>query len=293
VRVKYRFFQYAYTTPALLFVAIFIMIPVIYTIVLSFTNLVLTKPEPLRFVGFENYRYLFHDSNLPLIFKNTVLYVIGSVILALVIGLGIGVFLNIECKYNKFLRSIILLPWILPDVVVALEWKWMLQGEMGIINELLTRLHILERYYPWIGSPKTAPLVTIVITAWRMAPFIALMVLASLRATPIELHESAKIDGATSRSIFRYIDLPLMLPNLIVVTLLMIIWIFNLFTIVYLVTDGGPAFASEILGTYIYRIGWRSFDVSRAAALSVLALMFLLVLSLLYIFSFRKTIGGG
>jgi len=279
--------NYLYVLPPVIIVAIFIIIPIFYATQLSFYNIHLIKPR-VKFVGLANFAYLLKSRVFHQIFFNSLRWVGFGTVATIMIGLGLGLFLNLEFRFNSIVRGLIFIPWIMPEVCVAFAWRWMLNSEMGIINEILTKIHLLPQYVAWLADPKMVLYVCLFVAIWRIYPFISLMILATLRGIPKELYEAGHIDGADTWQRFFYLTLPQLRYALVIGSLLTAIWLMNSFTTVFIMTEGGPGHYSEILPVLIYKTAFQSYRLSRAASISIVNFLILLVFSLIYLQVFRK-----
>lgn len=281
------FSSYLYILPPVVIILVFIIIPIFYAIDLSFYNVHLIKPR-VRFVGLKNYLYILHNSTFWEIFYNSMRWIGFGVLGTLLIGLGLGLFLNLEFRFNSLVRGLIFIPWIMPEVCVAFAWRWMLNSEMGVINEILKRLNLISNYVAWLAEPRMVLYVCLFVAIWRIYPFIALMILATLHGIPKELYEAGAIDGANFWQRFWYLTFPQLRYALTIGALLTIIWLMNSFTTVFIMTEGGPLHYSEILPVLIYKTAFQSYRLSRAAAISMINFSLLLIFSLIYLWVFRK-----
>ncbi|RLE12843.1 hypothetical protein DRI96_03910 [Candidatus Aerophobetes bacterium] len=281
------FSSYLYILPPVVIILVFIIIPIFYAIDLSFYNVHLIKPR-VRFVGLKNYLYILHNSTFWEIFYNSMRWIGFGVLGTLLIGLGLGLFLNLEFRFNSLIRGLIFIPWIMPEVCVAFAWRWMLNSEMGVINEILKRLNLISNYVAWLAEPRMVLYVCLFVAIWRIYPFIALMILATLHGIPKELYEAGAIDGANFWQRFWYLTFPQLRYALTIGALLTIIWLMNSFTTVFIMTEGGPLHYSEILPVLIYKTAFQSYRLSRAAAISMINFTLLLIFSLIYLWVFRK-----
>lgn len=281
------FSSYLYILPPVVIILVFIIIPIFYAIDLSFYNVHLIKPR-VRFVGLKNYLYILHNSTFWEIFYNSVRWIAFGVLGTVLIGLGLGLFLNLEFRFNSLIRGLIFIPWIMPEVCVAFAWRWMLNSEMGVINEILKRLNLISNYVAWLAEPRMVLYVCLFVAIWRIYPFIALMILATLHGIPKELYEAGAIDGANFWQRFWYLTFPQLRYALTIGALLTIIWLMNSFTTVFIMTEGGPLHYSEILPVLIYKTAFQSYRLSRAAAISMINFTLLLIFSLIYLWAFRK-----
>ena len=281
------FSSYLYILPPVVIILVFIIIPIFYAIDLSFYNVHLIKPR-IKFIGLRNYLYLFRNSTFWEIFYNSVRWIVFGVLGTVLIGLGLGLFLNLEFRFNSLIRGLIFIPWIMPEVCVAFAWRWMLNSEMGVINEILKRLNLISNYVAWLAEPRMVLYVCLFVAIWRIYPFIALMILATLHGIPKELYEAGAIDGANFWQRFWYLTFPQLRYALTIGALLTIIWLMNSFTTVFIMTEGGPLHYSEILPVLIYKTAFQSYRLSRAAAISMINFTLLLIFSLIYLWVFRK-----
>lgn len=242
----------------------------------------LRHPQPV-FVGATNYLKIFKDQDLIHSLIQTVIWTIGSIILQFGLGLTAALILNETFKGRGITRALLLIPWAMPSVAGALSWKWLYNAQYGLLNYLLTGLHLISQPINWVGSPSTAMLSAILTNTWRGYPFMMIMLLAGLQNISKEIYDAGAVDGANFRQQLRYLTLPLLKPVIFVVTLLSGIWTFNNFTYIYILTGGGPAGLTEILVTYVYKNGFSFFHFGYAAALSIFLFVIVLVLSLGYI----------
>ncbi|MEM4310918.1 MAG: sugar ABC transporter permease [Nitrososphaerales archaeon] len=284
---------YFYIIPAILLVFVLLYFPLFHGIRLSFFNYKVTELEPgARFVGFENYFDLPYDPTFLIALRNTLLFVAGGPTLSILGGILLGILLTQEFKLSKALRAIVLIPWILPDMVVGLQWAWMLQSQYGIVNEILLNFGLMKERFGWLASMETAAPMLLLIFVWKFFPIVALMVYSSIISIPTEIFEASVVDGASPLKKFLYITLPMIRPSLIVVFLLLSVWFANNFTIVFVTTGGGPANSSELLTTYLYKLAFAFFRLSYAATVSTINFLILLAFSLLYVYTFRNVLRG-
>lgn len=285
---KQDLFGYALVLPAMLFVLSFIIYPVAEVIRLSFTNTsLLTRRSD--FVGFQSYERVLSDPLIGQVMLNTVIWVLVGTALALLTGLMVGYFLSFNFQINRLLRASILIPWVLPAVVSIAAWRWMYHAEMGVINDMLKKIGLIEKGIPWLGDPDLVLYALISIAVWRHLPFAALVISAAVQSIPTSLLEAATIDGANGWHKFRLIVLPHLGYTLTVIGIMNLIWSMNDLITVWGSTRGGPANASEILSTYIYSVGFNSFRFGLSSALSVINFAVLLTASIVYLLVLRRT----
>jgi multiple sugar transport system permease protein len=277
---------YLYILPPVVIIVVLIIIPIIFAAELSLFNVHLIKPR-VKFVGLANFVKLWQDPTFHLIFFNSMRWIGFGVLATVLIGLGLGLFLNLEFRLNSMVRGLIFIPWIMPEVCAAFAWRWMLNSEMGVINEVLARLHIISRYVAWLAQPNLVLYVCLFVAVWRIYPFICLMILATLHGIPKELYEAGQIDGTNTWQKFLYLTFPQLRYALVIGGLLTIIWLMNSFTTVFIMTEGGPLHYSEILPVLIYKTAFQYYRLSRAAAISLVNFVILLIFSLVYLRFFR------
>ena len=262
---------FLFILPVVVVVAIFIVYPLISTIIMSVTN------DAGSFVGTANYDSILHSSRTTRATFNTIYYVGVSVLMQLVIGTAAGILLNEKFRFQSILRAITLLPWVVPGIVAAMAWAWMLNTDFGIINVLLKSLGLISGSVSWLTNPATVMPAQIAVNIWKMFPFVAIMVLAGLQSIPLSLYEAARVDGAGFWHEVFHITLPQLRPVLGAITLLLLISGVNSITIIYAMTQGGPADRSMITSLQIYDEAFQYFDFGEASALSI---MFFAVTSL-------------
>ena len=240
-----------------------------------------TLGSPGTFIGVANYVELFtEDPRYFAVVRNSLVFTLVSVAGKLVLGMGMALLLNQRIPGRQLFRGWLLLPWIAPTFVTALTWRWMFDGTSGIINYVLQSAGIIEFPIAWLGLSGTALGAVIVTNVWRGFPFFGVSILAAMQSLPEENFEAASVDGASVWQKFRYITIPGIRTVLVIVTMLSTIWTFNDFAIVYIMTGGGPAFATQIFATYTYEIGFVGSRLGYAIAISTSLMPFLVILIL-------------
>ncbi|MCD6399228.1 sugar ABC transporter permease [candidate division WOR-3 bacterium] len=279
--------KWAFLLPALLYLMLMAIFPLIWTLVLSLTRWhanIMPKP---KWVGLSNYKYfLFQDPRFWHDLRFTTMYVAISVAVELSLGLFFANLLSHKFKGRNFFRVIYLIPMASPPIAVAFLWRMMLHPDIGVINSFLKfiGLHGVK----WTTSATVAPFTIIMVDVWEWTPFMLLALLAALQSLPYELYQAAAVDGANSWQMFKSITLPLIAPVILTITLIRAIDAFKLFELVFGITGGGPGSATESLSLYIYLIGIKWFKLGRGAAASWIFLIILLVLAIILISRFRK-----
>ena len=276
---------YPFVLPALMLLAMLIAYPVAYTALLSVTD------NQGEYVGLENFRRILAARATPIAFWNTLWWVFGSIVFQVVLGVLTAILLNQNFRGRALVRSVTLVPWVVPGIVAATTWAWMLHTEFGIINYMLTAPGVIDEPVGWLTNGRTVMPVMIAINVWKMFPFVAIMVLAGLQSIPNDLYEAARIDGASFWEEVWYVMLPQVRMVIVAVTLLLVIWALNHITIIYAITRGGPANRTLITPIQIFRTAFESVQFNQAAALSVMFFAVAIVVVFVYIRTLASNAG--
>jgi multiple sugar transport system permease protein len=268
---------FLFALPALIVLGLLIVYPIAYTGLLSVSS------QRGEFVGLANYSAMARAGVTRTAVWNTFYYVGGSIVFQMLIGTAVGILLNQKFRGRAIVRSITLIPWVIPGIVAATTWAWMFHTEFGIINYMLTSADIVERPVGWLTDRNVVMPALIAINVWKLFPFVAVMVLAALQTVPNDLYEAARVDGASFMQEVRHVMLPHIRPVLVAITLLLGIWGLNAITIIYTITRGGPANRTLIMPILIFRQAFESFQFNQAAALSAMFFLFTIVFVGLYI----------
>ena len=281
-RRQRRVAAYLFIAPALLIVVAVSLYPIIYQVWLSFTSwYLLQNPLPV-WNGLDGYRRLVAD---PLVWQSlgrTGVWTIGTVVLEYAIGLPIALLLNRRSWVTGALTGALLLPWVTPSIVVGYTWRWLLDSQSGTLHALL-RLVGLVGERSLLAEPGAVLPVLTAISAWKGIPFMAVALLASMKAIPADLYEAAAIDGAGKVRQFRDITFPLLRPVTVITCLILGILAFYSFDLVWVITKGGPGDASMLIGVYLFRLFFERLELSYAAVIGVAMLVLLIVFSAGYL----------
>ncbi|MFP3867364.1 MAG: carbohydrate ABC transporter permease [Desulfobacteraceae bacterium] len=272
---------YLLLTPALLLLLLIMVLPLLATVYFSLFSGSLVAPSPL--VPGENYLRLGTDPNLAQPLVNTLVFVGLSVVLELFLGLSAALALNATPLAGGTCRALALLPWALPTAVMAAAWRLIYNDTYGLLNRLLVDLHLLGAGKAWLATPVDAFISIILADVWKTTPFVALILLAGLKTIPAELYEALRMEGAGPFACFLRITLPLLRPYLLLAVVFRVIAALGIFDLVWVMTGGGPANATQMLALYIYDQVFRYLDLGYGAALTIFmaALLLLVVLLLL------------
>lgn len=265
--------------PALLGTLIFIVIPVICSFGLSFVQWDLLNP--IKFVGFENYREIFHDGLFYKILGNTIVFALSTSFFGVIIPLILASILNTKIRGSEFFKGAYFLPFITPMVVVGVVWAWIFDPNIGLLNQML-HLHL-----NWLYDSKLAMPALIVVSVWKLVGYNMIIFLSSLSAISQSLFEAAKIDGANSFQIFKNVTIPMLSPTIFFVVIITAISSFQVFDLIYLMTQGGPFDSTNVLVYAIYKNAFEYFNVGKASAIAYVLFVIILVLTLIQ-WSLRK-----
>lgn len=277
------FANYAYLLPAAVCLGGTVLFPILKAIHMSLYHNVLSRPQDYHFIGLGNYVRMIHDPTFWLTLKNSFVWVIWSVGIQFVLGFLGALLLNAELKGRAFYRTLNLLPWIIPGVVVGLVWEYLYQPNYGPINDILRRVGLLRVPIAWLSDLNLAMPAVIFANIWRGIPFFSIMILAGLQAIPDEVYEAATVDGANVTQRFLHVTLPMLRPIIVVATATRIIWTFNYADLIFVMTAGGPANATQITSTYTLLSAYTDLDFGYAATLSVILLIIMLVFTAFYL----------
>jgi multiple sugar transport system permease protein len=276
-RVRTLLVGYSYLVPAAVCLLATVVVPIVMAIQMSLYNNVLYKPQDYHFIWFGNYVRMAEDPVFWLTLWNSFVWVFGSVVLQFIFGFAAALILHQAFFGRALVRTLTLLPWIIPGVVVGLIWEWLYQPNYGVINDLLFKAGWLHERVAWLSSTELAMPAVVFTNVWRGIPFFAIMLLAGLQSIPGELYEAARVDGAGIFARFWHITLPLLRPIIVVATATRIIWTFNYADLIFVMTSGGPANATQITSTYTLLQAYSVLDFGYASALSVVLLLVMLV----------------
>jgi len=274
---------YIFIFPAVVGFIIFFALPAVRGLSISFTNWNLLTPA--ENVGFQNYQRLFNDPSFWNSVQVTVKYVAFNIPLQIILAMGLAVFMDRVFQKSAWLRSIIVIPWLLPGVVVALLWMWMLDNRLGIINEILNGLGLPSQ--PFLGSVDQVIPSIALINIWRYMGYTSILLFAGLKTIPQQLYDAASIDGASGVRQFWSVTLPLLRPVLAFVLITHIIGSFQIFDTIAVTTGGGPVKASQVLYWYIYEFAFVRFNMGYATAIATVLFVVLVGITLIQMRFFR------
>lgn len=275
-------FGYLYVAPLLVWLALTIAYPLLSTVILSLQDIRIIGTEG-SFVGIDQYRTILTSDAFWSSTGRSMVWVLGNGLAQTLAAFIAALLLREAFPGVRIARVWIILSWIVPTVVVVIIWRWMLSASGGIVNYALVSFGVVERPIGFFSTGTSAFTSVILINAWRMFPFMTVIMLAGLMRIPEELYESAAVDGANAWQKFRHITLPGLQPVLFVIGLLGTLMSFNTFDVIWLLTGGGPAGSTTTLPVLIYDTAFKQYRLSRAAAMSVVTGILLLVFALTFI----------
>ena len=276
-----NFAAWIFILPAILGTFIFIIIPVICSFGLSFTDWDLLNP--IKFVGLENYKLLFIDNLFYKILGNTVVFALSTSILGVIIPLILASILNSRIRGSEFFKTAYFLPFITPMVVIGIIWAWIFDPNIGLLNQVL---HININ---WLYDSNFALPALIIVSVWKLIGYNMIIFLSSLSSISNSMFEAAKIDGANAFQTFKNVTIPLLSPTIFFVIIITAISSFQVFDLIYLMTQGGPFDSTNVLVYAIYKNAFEYFNVGKASAIAYVLFAIILVLTLIQ-WSMRKKI---
>lgn len=281
-RRRRRLEPFLYIAPAFVVLALVIGYPVLSAAATSLTDSSLMAPGQDRFVGLANFVDLFTSAAFWGVMGRTHVWAAATLLLQVGLGLAIATTLNKQLVARGLVRTTMIVPWVVPTVLVALIWRFLLDPASGPVNSLLRDSGLLENPPIWLADTRTALPTLVLISAWKWTPFTAVILLAGMQQIAPELYEAAMIDGANAWQRFAHVTIPSIRTSLALVTLTTISGAINNFNGIWLFTRGGPVGATDILTTVAYRTAFQEFDFGRAAAISVVIFVMMMVLAVLY-----------
>lgn len=276
-----RHMEPIFIAPAMVVTIVLLAWPICMSIYYSFTNKSLLG-KPVGFVGLSNYVSVLQNSEFYISLWNTVVYTVLSLSLQLLFGFIVALALNRITRFKGLFRTLCLIPWAFPMIIVSFTWSYLLNDIYGIVNGKLLAWGIVSQPIQFLADPKLAMITVSLINVWFGVPLFAINILASLQTIPKELYEAAEMDGATVWQRFRFITLPFVRVVVGLLIILRTIWIFNSFDLIFLLTGGGPGVSTQTMPIFAYRMGWTLYSLGRSSAVTILLLIILAVACTIY-----------
>lgn len=291
--IQRRSLPYLLLLPALACLLTLTIYPLLRTLWLSFYKLNMNMfymGKTPEFLGLENYLRLFKDEFFWFVVGNTAIFTVACVVLTMLLGFGVGYLLNKPFKGRAILGVVVLLPWVMPKVAAGIVWKWIFDDQYGVVNFILTRLGLDFKGFSWFTSAPVAFGVIILLVVWQSFPFIALSVVAGLQSIDPALHEAAQVDGASAWQRLRYITLPLLRNLLVILGILSTVWDFKVFDQIYVMTEGGPAQGTFVMGIHAWNAAFGEVQMGQAAAIAVVMFLILALVTAVYFRANREEV---
>lgn len=282
-KLKAALTPYLFLFPCAVLILVILIYPVLSGFFNSFYNENLIRPIMPEFVGLENYQNLLKDSMFLDALRRSIVWTIVILIFEMFFGMLFAVILNKDIYFKKFFRCLVLIPWIIPNAIAGIIWKWFLNESFGMMNYLLKSAGLITHNLAWLSDPKLAEISVVMVIIWKSIPFVAITLLAGIQAIPTDLYEAARVDGARSSQCFRFITIPMLKNIMLITAILTSIWNFNQLEIIQVVTKGGPGEATLSLPVYIYRLFMQTFQTSYASAAAVLMMVVLIIPCIIYV----------
>jgi multiple sugar transport system permease protein len=280
--------------PVWAYVLCFYVYPLVSNVKMGFQNYTVSSfyTGSAPFVGFANYTAVFRNPEFVAVVVNTVLFTIGSLAFQFSIGLALAMFFRRVFPLNGVLRSLLLVPWLLPLVVSGTVWRWMMYYDSGVINQTLLHLHLISQPIPWLVSTNMSLVSVIVVNIWVGIPFNMVILYGGLQALPEQVFDAAAIDGASGWQRFTRVTLPMLRPVILVVLTLGLIYTVKAFDVIMLVTQGGPAYSSQTLTTYAYDLSFNQLLFGQGAAVGNVLILVAVVFAGIYLRAVRDSGGN-
>lgn len=280
-KVKADYARWVFVLPALIIVGVLLIYPIFSSLYYSMTTKHLIRPS-YDFVGLANYQAVLSDPNFFKAFLTSIVWTICSLVGQLIIGFTSALAINRVKVGKSVYRTLMIIPWAFPSIVIALSWKWILNGVSGFLPNILVQLGICSELPQFLSDNSLVFLTLIFINVWFGAPMIMVNVLSALQTIPQDQYEAAQIDGASKLQQFWHVTVPHIKIVVGLLVVLRTIWVFNNFDMIYLLTGGGPANATTTVPIYAYNMGWGTKMLGKSSAVTMLLLAFLLLVCIVY-----------
>lgn len=285
-----RSLPYLLLAPALVLVGLILLYPLGLNLRISLYAKQLGFPE--RFVGLANYWRVAGDTVFLNSVQVTFIWTVGSVIGQMALGITLALLLNREFRGRGLFRTLLLLPWAIPNFIAALTWVWMFSDRFGVISHLMMQAGLVSQPILFLASPELALPSIILVNIWKNYAFVMIVIMAALQAIPSELYEAARVDGASAWQELWKITIPLIMPMILIVLLLRVIWTFNTFELVFIMTEGGPGRQTELLPITAFLWAFRNGLTGIGGALGVILMILTIIFCLLYVRANARALRG-
>jgi multiple sugar transport system permease protein len=283
VRANKTWLPYLFLLPAILLILGFMIYPVGNVFYYSLQNFYLNRTWANGFIGLDNFKQIFQDSLFFSSLGVTAKWVFWEVTLQLILGLGIALLLNRSFKGRGIIRAMVFSPWAISGVLTAMMWSMMYNQHMGVINDLLLRIGLIDQKSAWLADLDTVFPSVVIAELWRGIPFFAITLLSALQGIPEELYEAARVDGAGTVRSFFHVTLPHLKNTLVLTTLLRCVWEYNNVDLIFNLTGGGPAHHTTTLTMYVAELAIRENNFGYGSAITVISFIILLTFAVTYL----------
>lgn len=273
---------FLFMLPALLFVGVFTYYPMISGSQMAFRKWKLSNLTETPWVWFDNFKAVFENPSFGTIAWNTVVWVVVSLVFQFLIGFAIALWLRKKFRFRGLYQALIFFPWAISGFLIGIMFRWMFNGEFGVVNDLLMKFGLIEKNIAWLSNPDTAMAAILIANIWYGVTFFAIMLLAALQSVPEELYEAAALDGAGKVRTLFSVTIPYISATIALTVLLRVIWIFNFPDLIWAMTNGGPADQTHIFTTWMIQTTQKG-DYGTASAMGLIVVAFLLLFAVFYL----------
>jgi multiple sugar transport system permease protein len=281
----------AFMLPAIGFVGLFTYYPLLSGVQMAFRNWNLNDLTDTSWVGLDNFRTLLSDAMFRGTVANTLVWVVGSLVPQFLIGFTMALWLRRKFRFRGAYQALVFFPWAVSGFLIGILFRWMFNGEFGVVNDLLMKTGLIDTPVPWLADARYAMFAVIVANVWYGVTFFAIMILAALQSVPEDLYEASAIDGAGKVRTLFSITIPSIRTTLALTVLLRVIWIFNSPELIFGMTGGGPANETHIVTSYMIQVTQEG-DYGRASAMGLMVVFVLFVFATFYLMAVRPRKGG-
>jgi multiple sugar transport system permease protein len=266
-------FGYALLAPAALYVSLLVAVPFLFSLYLALSDASVGE-QVASFVGLENFKAALEMDTFWIALRNSVVFFVLAAILKSILGTSLAFLLLQDFRGKKIVRALVVIPFTLPIAISVLSWKWMYDSQFSVFNWVLSRLGLIGAYgtdsWPvWLGDPRLALVACVIVNVWRTFPFSAIVLLAGFTSVPNEVLDAAKVDGCTFLQRFHHVVVPMIFPILMVGFLFDTVFTLSDLSVVYILTQGGPGNATQVLPVLAYQIGIQAGSLGRGAAIAL------------------------
>jgi multiple sugar transport system permease protein len=288
-RIRIDLLPYLLVAPAILIVALVTIYPALYALGISTTDANLLRLDASRAIGLGNYGKAWSDEIFIDALWHTLRWVIVNAGGQMLLALPVALYLNTAFRGRGLVRASILVPWVVPGAVVAIIWRYMVDANYGVVNDILLRLGVIAETIAWMGEPLPSFIVISTATIWAGFPFFAVTLLAALQVIPEDLYEAARIDGASAWQRFTSVTVPLLMPTILLLLLLRTIWLAHSVDLIFLMSNGGPGYNNYTVAVYSFILTWSQLQLGYPSAMVIMLSVVLLIASVVYIRSIERS----